>query len=95
MGKNKPSIEPTKNGPYKVGNLKNFNNYKGKPHETKQTMFLCRCGGSSNKPFCDGTHNKIGFTDEKKPDREPDKMDNYKGKALTIHDNRGVCSCGP
>ena len=35
----------------------------GQPLETRNRMTLCRCGASSNKPFCDGTHKNIGFTD--------------------------------
>lgn len=35
----------------------------GEPYEVRNRVTLCRCGASSNKPFCDGTHGEIGFTD--------------------------------
>ncbi len=88
----KPSIEPVVNGPFLVKNLKDFRNSRGDTIETKPVMALCRCGGSSNKPFCDGTHQKIGFSSDKSNNRVPDKLDTHVGKKITIHDNRGVCA---
>ena len=35
----------------------------GTAYEVRARMTLCRCGGSKNKPFCDGTHAELGFTD--------------------------------
>ena len=87
----KPSITPTSDGPYMVKNLKNFANRKG-PMETKETMALCRCGKSANKPFCDGTHAKVGFSSAKLEGRVEDKRENFKGKNISIHDNRGICA---
>lgn len=36
----------------------------GKQYEVRNRVALCRCGASSNKPFCDGTHASIRFSDE-------------------------------
>jgi hypothetical protein len=35
----------------------------GERYEVRNRQTLCRCGHSGNKPFCDGTHKEIGFTD--------------------------------
>ena len=35
----------------------------GKPYEVRNRVTLCRCGASSNKPFCNGSHASIKFRD--------------------------------
>ncbi len=54
-------IEPTTDGPLQVrGNLE-ITSGTGRVVARVQQARLCRCGGSANKPFCDGTHARIGF----------------------------------
>ncbi len=87
-----PLINPSENGPYIVKGLETLTNSKGETLSTKPTIALCRCGGSANKPFCDGTHATNGFNSQKLEGRTPDRRDNYEGKEITLHDNRGICS---
>jgi len=55
------AIDPQTNGPLRVrGNLEIVSG-TGRAVARVTSAYLCRCGGSANKPFCDGTHAKIGF----------------------------------
>jgi len=55
------AIDPQANGPLKVrGNLE-ITSGTGRVVARVTSASLCRCGGSASKPFCDGTHTKIGF----------------------------------
>jgi len=89
--KKKPAIYPKPDGPYVVENLESFSSRKG-PIESKPTMALCRCGGSENKPFCDGTHKNIGFSSSKLDGRAPDAREDYIIEGVTLHDNRSICA---
>ena len=56
-------VETMPNGPLLVyGNLTVKHSGQEEIKESKVTAF-CRCGASSNKPYCDGTHVKINFSD--------------------------------
>ncbi|GAA0437405.1 CDGSH iron-sulfur domain-containing protein [Lentibacillus halophilus] len=52
------------NGPYRVKGDVELVDAEGNAFETKKMISLCRCGHSSNKPFCDGSHRQIGFESE-------------------------------
>lgn len=89
----KPTIVPTENGPLKVTNCRVLKDLVGgKVYQVSGTVFLCRCGGSRNKPFCDGSHAKNGFSDAKDPNRVRDRRDEYVGAGITVFDNRGICA---
>ena len=53
-------ITVSEKGSYKVEGVVDLIDHEGNPIETREgkPFFLCRCGKSSNKPFCDGTHNR-------------------------------------
>ncbi len=88
----KPTIECKLDGPFLVKNLDNFHDGQGQPIEPGPVMALCRCGGSANKPFCDGTHQSNGFSGANLADQSSDKLQNYPAKGITIHDNRSICA---
>lgn len=55
------TIKTVDNGPLQIKGPAQLADHDGNIYDTRRTIFLCRCGGSSNKPFCDGTHAKVGF----------------------------------
>jgi uncharacterized Fe-S cluster protein YjdI len=54
-------IETTLNGPLLVYGNVTIKDSNGNLTKKNKVTAFCRCGGSSNKPFCDGSHKKNGF----------------------------------
>ena len=66
-------IKVRNNGPYKVTGPVTLIDADGNEYdlaERGEVIALCRCGGSTTKPFCDGTHSRTGFEAAERAVRE-------------------------
>ena len=59
-------ITVSETGSYKIEGPVPLVDHEGHAIETREgkAFFLCRCGHSANKPFCDGTHNRVDWDPE-------------------------------
>jgi CDGSH-type Zn-finger protein len=58
-------IQTLKDGPYEVNGVVHLHDSKNAPFTlSEDPIYLCRCGHSANKPFCDGSHKRVGFRSE-------------------------------
>jgi CDGSH-type Zn-finger protein len=103
-----PKITVTKDGPYLVeGDIPLAHQHivinkegesmewkEGKSVEHKAKFALCRCGQSSSKPFCDGTHAKVGFDGEETASRAPydRQAEKIEGPTMDLYDAENLCA---
>lgn len=67
-------IHVKENGPYLVRGAARLVDADGNEYDLsgRRSLSLCRCGGSTTKPFCDGTHSRIGFAGAERAVRQAD-----------------------
>ena len=66
----------------------------GQPLDTRAEYALCRCGGSANKPFCDGTHNHRDWdgTLTAPGTTYDERVTDYVGPGMVLGDDRTLCA---
>jgi len=84
-------ITPTANGPLHAQRIKALKNDRGETVDSGESIFLCRCGASKNKPYCDGSHSVAGFSD-KRLRAETNAVSEFVGKEITVVDDVGLCA---
>ena len=84
-------ITPLPNGPLQVDRIKALKNARGEIIDTSESIFLCRCGSSKNKPYCDGSHSAVHFSD-RRTRKKDDPASEFVGKDVTVIDQAGLCA---
>ncbi len=108
MPEKEAKIIVTKDGPYRVvGGLplavqtittnaggESWEWTEGRSFRAEKEYALCRCGHSKNKPFCDGTHLKIGFDGTETASRTPlaRQAEVFRGPSLVLEDAENLCA---
>jgi CDGSH-type Zn-finger protein len=87
-----PTLECKPDGPYLVKDLTDLRSASGDSLPAQPVMALCRCGGSANKPFCDGTHKRNGFTGARLTSSVAGQRVDYRAPGITLHDERALCA---
>ena len=91
MASEKPTIDVMEDAPLIVKGLDKLTDAENQPIPMeKGVIALCRCGKSSEKPFCDGTHSKIGFSGAREQTEDGDVRE-YEGKEITVVDDVSIC----
>ncbi|WP_157251284.1 CDGSH iron-sulfur domain-containing protein [Nonomuraea typhae] len=101
-------IQVTEDGPYEVtgsvplakqsigadGQGQSVRWEQGAEYPAKETYRLCRCGRSGSKPYCDGSHERVGFDGTEVASREPYLMQagEQDGPEVTLTDAPALCA---
>ncbi len=67
---------------------------RGRQYPPQAQYALCRCGHSANKPFCDGSHKKLGFDGTETASRQPylEQAKVMRGPAMSLTDVESLCA---
>ncbi len=84
------------NGPLIARGIIRVENTQGELLTEEDEVFLCRCGESGNKPFCDGAHKHSGFTDPAQfHDDKTEPATGNNSLTITVRDNAMLIAKGP
>jgi len=91
-GARTPMVVFTPYSPYMVVDVEKMTGPDGRDLPLEAVTSLCRCGASGHKPYCDGSHSRIGFVGKRERNTPAGRSQDYVGKQITIHDNRRACA---